>query len=623
MISQSSGKMYDKAIWLPFFAISLVVIPIFHLGFEIPKLLCTALFSLCAAFYLLYTRKRTVEIAMASVAGMFLLLFVSILILSPLWSVAWVVSLLGSAPRYQGVLFHMALVCIALFCAVLSQNPHGKHAVKQALLISNIVVIAYGILQMMHLDPFAFLWDSNAFLGRTFSTIGHPNALGQYIVLTVPFCIREIFLTQKQNKKMVWTTVVILNAIVLAGTVSRSAMVGLLCITLIYAPFLKQWWHSSTTLQRIVVCTVTVLAISLSCLLFVQRFSQSYIEHRSISAREVIWNTGLPMIIDRPQGYGLETLSFVTPSFLDKEIYAYETLTTVVDRMHNQPLELLVTLGPLGLIAYYGFIISLVYQLWRKRTKKPSSWELAILSAIVGYSVALLFGFPSVTTAVFFWTIAGVGLGSVSIKRTGYRLPSYILNSVFCIASVVLTITAVQWIQAQRYSSIAQGASGMEHLAYLQEGIMAFRFDRQAIMQATQTHIEAYEKTKNPEIRKDISLLQEMHHSLTGDSDGVFFLLQSWNAAVQGEEEQSAVSLQKAHRLLPNSITYYRSAMHIAHIFGDTIKEEESRIALLALLPEAYFQEGSQTRRLLQKQHPWLLPMTHLPPCGEDGCPDN
>lgn len=599
--------MCYRAIWLPFLAISLVVIPIFQLGFELPKLLCAALFSLCASLYLLYTGEKTIAIALGSTAGKFLLVFAFILIVSPLWSVAWVVSIVGAAPRYQGVLFYVALICIALFCAVFSQNAHGKHAIRQSILLSNIVVIAYGILQMMHTDPFATLWDSDAFLGRIFSTIGHPNALGQFVVLTVPFCFREIFVTEKQSHKMVWMAVVIMNGIVLAGTVSRSAMLGLLCVVLLSAFLLKGVWHAATRVWRMRAYVATAIVIGFSCIFFVQRFSQSYVEHRSISARGIIWNTGLHMFADRPQGYGLETLSFITPTFLHKDIYAYETLTTVVDRMHNQPLELLVTLGPLGLVTYYGCIGSLIFLLWRKYKRKPSTWDHAILSAIIGYSITMFFGFSSIATAVFFWAIVGMGLGGISVKQKGYRISSLLLNSIFCVVAVILSVSAVQRIQADRYFTIAQSTSGMQRLAYLQEGLMAFRFDRQMLIQATQTHIEAYDITKDPEILHNIAIIQDMHHLLTGQKDGVFFLLQSWHAAVQGKREQSVASLQKAHELLPQSVMYYRSAIHINHILGNSEKEQGNKDDLLKLLPDAYFQEGSQTRRLLQKQHPWIV----------------
>jgi O-antigen ligase len=595
-------------------AISLIVLPISTIGFELPKFVVAATFSFCGALYLLLKGQKTADILLGSPAGKFLLLFVVALIGSIFWSVAPIMSIVGAAPRYQGVLFQVSLIAIALLIANVARTHKGLRATEDAFVISNILVVSYGVLQMMQIDPLQFLWISEAFLGRIFSTLGHPNALSQFVLLTLPFVLRRLCTANVRIHAVVWAAITLLNVIVVLGSVSRSGLLGLGFIVLIYLPEILQTGKSCTKFVSKISLSIFALILALSLavgsVFFVERFSRAPIASRSTSARSVMWSGAMHMVAARPLGYGVETLSIVSPQFIGKEIYEFESLTTVVDRLHNKPLDLLVSVGLLGFIGYYGLLFSLLYAFWKKRADDNAGFGKSSAAALAAYSVALLFGFGSVATAVFFWAVVGLGLGAVGAETTRRNAYSTVCNLLLVMATCITVIIAVQWTKAQLFHAAAGTMQGQESLAYRQEGIMAFQFDRQALMETTEKHIVTFSERKSEEVESSIVSLLAMHKRLSGGHDGVQMLLQSWFHAEKGEGAQARQLIVQAKELLPESITYHRTALFIAGVLEDKKLQDLHSQALQDMLPELFWDKESETRRILLKQHPWLLELT-------------
>ena len=595
-------------------AISLVVVPISTIGFELPKFVLAAAFAFCGSLYLLLRREKTADIFLGSTSGKFFLLFVVTLVASILWSVAPIMSFVGAAPRYQGVAFQASLIAIAMLIASVARTHKGLRAVEDSFVISNILIVAYGVLQMMQMDPFQSLWKSEAFLGRIFSTLGHPNSLSQFILLTLPFVLRRLCVTQKRTHALVWAAITLLNVIVILGSVSRSGLIGLGFIVLIYIPEILKLCKSCikfvSKISLGIFALILALSLAVGSVFFVERFSRAPIASRSTSARSVMWSGAMKMVAARPLGYGVETLSIVSPQFIGKEIYEFESLTTVVDRLHNKPLDLLVSVGLLGFIGYYGLLLSLLYAFWKKRADDIAGFGKSSAAALAPYSVALLFGFASIATAVFFWAVVGLGLSAIGREGTRRSAYSTACNTVLVIATCVSVVIAVQWTKAQLFHAAAEKMQGQERLAYGQEGIMAFQFDRQALMNVTEKHIIAFSGQKSEEIGSSIESLLAMHKRLSGEHDGVQLLLQSWFYAENGQDKQARQKLLEAKELLPENITYHRTALFIAGVLKDEQLQDHHSQSLQDMLPALFWDRKSETRRILLKQHPWLLELT-------------
>src|SRR3989344_5135835 len=96
---------------LPFFLIggglpllALALVPVTTLGFELPKFFVLSVLAFGCVLLMLIERERSIALLLGSLPGRVFLGFALVTLLSPLWSVAPVVSFLGASPRFQGVL---------------------------------------------------------------------------------------------------------------------------------------------------------------------------------------------------------------------------------------------------------------------------------------------------------------------------------------------------------------------------------------------------------------------------------------------------------------------------------------------------------------------------------------
>lgn len=595
-------------------AVSVFVIPVSTLVFELPKLFVLSFVALCCAISLLVRKQRWFDLFVSSIPGLLYLLFVALILTSLLWSVAPLSSLLGTPPRFQGVLAYLCYFTLGIFAAVSVQTDIGQLRIVWAVILSNICVILYGLLQMLSLDPLAIFWNTEAFLGRIFSTIGHPNALGQFILLTVPFVVRSMVFSKDRTQKIAWTLLLILNVTVLFGTVSRSAILGAAIVCIFYLlcamRYVKLRMHRINVRTTLVASFVIVLCLSIGLLFFSQRFSLNIERSRSIASRVIIWESTLTMIQDRPEGYGLEAMAFSMPRFLDKEIYNYESLHTTVDRAHNEFLQILVTLGPLGFIIYVSLVVILLLSALRYgKSSDTDGYLRAAAAGILGFQIAMLFGFPSMATGAIFWLLVGCIIGLILVRTHAY--PQWLSqwgSIFFIVVSTITLVVSAQWTQS-RFVHAYAASNPSEELLLRGQAIELFGYDRETLINTAEVALRALEGGTTEQSEQLISSIQDLITQLklvTGKSDAMIFLLEGWLFAIQGNRDGVLASLALAKELLPESITYYRTEQHLFDVLGDEEGVTRARQNIKALLPSGYFEEGSELRRILKKQHSWL-----------------
>ena len=593
---------------------SWLVVPLPSLAFGLPKILILGFVTLIFCVSLAFHPSLGVLGRLVSHwAGWCLLLFAVVVPLSLLWSVAPLLSFFGSAPRYEGVLTHMLYVTIALLAMLGATTEEGRRILVKTIVIANVGIVAYGVLQVVSLDPLAFLWGSDVFLGRTFSLIGQPNTLGLFLVLTVPFVILSARLGPRWWR-IAGLILFLLNIVVLLSTASRSAILGLGIAFL----FATVWMHGrARILSRkqwalLVVCALILAALGTHYML--KRFSVPTESERSVDSRLLIWTGGMQMLAERPQGYGLETVGILSARSMSDSILRFESLTTRIDRAHSKPLDLLLTLGPLGFLAYYGLLIGLLIQLWHRRKEEMQRYYLAGFLSLLGASIALLFGFDVLVTASFFWLIVGMMLGAVLPERESLQKWDRPVLLVLSLLLVVLLVTAGKWTRAQIMMERAEQwfAAGnlVRSIAGYAEAANTFRFDRQMLTQAVETDLFALENAANEETASGLKVLIELQlrrlEALTGGEDGMVLLLWAWGRAIEGDEESVDVLLAQASGKKPAGVVHFRIALHCYELLQNQEKKEQIYEELMQVLPPSWKDPESPYGRILWKEHPWL-----------------
>jgi hypothetical protein len=394
-------------------------------------------------------------------------------------------------------------------------------------------------------------------------------------------------------------------------------MLGVLVMLMFCLPLLREWMRSAVhkvkAEQAFALSLVIVLCTSVGFLYFAQRFALTLESGRSASSRAIIWSSTADMIQERPIGWGLETMAFTSPRFTGKELYEYLSLTTTVDRAHNEPLQILQALGPLGLLVYLWLLATLLLTA-RKSFQRDTTGLIRVSSlSLLGYLVTMLFGFPSIATAAFFWIVVGMLIGllphtysPIHIKRVRT------INSCFLILATITFVVAVRWTQSRwihAYASVALPTNPSAAIALHQQGVLMFSYDRQSIITAAEVHLLALEKedsTIREELISSTQILIDLLRKTTNHRDGMADLLTAWLAALQGDREKTDAALASAKIFLPTSIVYHRTALHIANLLEDGVMAEDHRMGIRGLLPDGYFVEPSEMRRILLKQYPWL-----------------
>lgn len=599
---------------IPLFIV-LAVLPVSTIGFELPKFVALSLGATICALAFVLQPVDILAIVTRNTAGKALLLFMGIVVVSLLWSVAPLSSLLGVAPRFHGVLTYLSLFSLCLGAAALAGNTKGKKLLVTTFLTSNTAVVLYGVLQILHLDPFSTIWQSEAFLGRIFSTLGHPNALAQCIVLTVPFVALQLARSTQQVYRLWWFVILILNVVVLFSTASRSGLIGLFVLACFCMPALKRQLRLQRDAiklkQAFGLSLMVVLCFTFGFVFFMQRYSLSYESGRSEAARLEIWESVGNMYLDRPFGWGLETLAFVTPRYLTKNIYAHEPLTVIIDRAHNELFQLLVTIGPLGTLAYLGLIVTVLFNAWRFRKLDKDGLQSTAAVAVLGFQATLLFGFPTIATSAMFWVFIGIlvallpGKEKVLSRWQGKAVQYFLL--VICVASLVISL---QWLQARWVHGYARALWDSDlavALAVHQEGLLTFGYDRESIIEAAEAHLIAAQQVEDNAIILDsVQTMASMLATVTSGEDGMQHVLLAWSHALAGNEQEARSSLATANTYFTNSITYHRAAAYIYGLLGDSVAVHKQESLIRGLLPDAYFTAGSETRRILLKLNPWL-----------------
>ena len=228
------------------------------------------------------------------------LIFLSIwglsLIISTLFSIAPELSFWGSYSRFQGLLSHIHYIFLFLIFYQLFDNTKKIEVFLKALITIGLIVSLHAILQKFGILIFS-QEAMNQFLNRSYSTFGHPNFLGQFLIL--PIFSSLYFISKSSNKILRFLFLLILIG-GLFTTENRASILGVLfgifLLTLINKKVKKSY--------------KVILSIFLVCIfaLFVTYFAPS---SRSIMTRFYLWSNSLDLINNK------NPLYFIVGFFLD------------------------------------------------------------------------------------------------------------------------------------------------------------------------------------------------------------------------------------------------------------------------------------------------------------------
>ncbi len=113
-------------------------------------------------------------------------------------------------------------------------------------------------------------------------------------------------------------------------------------------------------------------------------------------------------------GYGPESMHVAYNPYYPPELAHVERRNASPDRAHNAVIDELITLGALGLAAYWFYFLAFFILVWRLLWKAPEASSQALAVSLFSLGVAhffeTLFGIPIVSTRMFMWLAMGVAV---------------------------------------------------------------------------------------------------------------------------------------------------------------------------------------------------------------------
>jgi len=377
------------------------------------------------------------------------LLFAFAHVLSTITSVAPHLSLWGSYIRVYGT---YNVLCYAIFFLLIILNLRTARQLEQLItvaLLASLPVALYGVLQRSGFDPIFPEYDLSS---RVVSTIGNPIFLGAYLIMVIPLALGRLLVSLRtlliasqlasSRRSMLlevigYSSLLALQLMCLLYTQARGPWFGLLSGALLFAILIALRHRMRRLLLIAIVAGVTLIALLVALNLpntplepftrspYLSRlaFSDELAEGRGTEwVRLFIWQGTLELIRSRPNigftpdplrplrlliGYGPETMEVVFPQVYPPGLAYVEARETVVDRAHNELLDLVVTTGVLGLLAFLVLMGSFfrygISLLWRTRSFKAQISLIALLSAMFAHLIEAQFGILLPSDELLLW----------------------------------------------------------------------------------------------------------------------------------------------------------------------------------------------------------------------------
>ncbi|MDE2311650.1 MAG: O-antigen ligase family protein [Patescibacteria group bacterium] len=322
-------------------------------------------------------------------------------------------SLWGNFERMGGSYYLLHLVLLSLYVVLLGQigGAYIKNMLYFALAVSLLVTLngVGGWLGLPTLTPDPSLPT------RVSSTFGNPIFLGSFLIL--PMFLSAFFALQAESlgKKILFWALVALQFAGIILSATRGAVVGL-AVGLILAAivYVISSRRSAVRLYG-TVATVGLLLLFVGLFVFHQKLPQGgalgrvfNLEDSNAQARLIQWRVALRGFKDDPVlGVGPENYYIIANKYYNSDLIKYDP--SWFDKPHNYLLEVLVTTGVLGFLAYMGLIAAVcwaLYQAWRRGL--ISRLQLALLLAgFVSYFVQNLFVFDTIPASLMFYVFVG------------------------------------------------------------------------------------------------------------------------------------------------------------------------------------------------------------------------
>ncbi|OGM98976.1 MAG: hypothetical protein A2915_03375 [Candidatus Yanofskybacteria bacterium RIFCSPLOWO2_01_FULL_41_34] len=349
-----------------------------------------------------------------------LLFFALAFTLATLTSVLKYPSFWGTLERMGGLwtFWHYFLFFIIL-TSVFTKKEHWQRLLDLTIFIG-VLSAFYGFAQKTNIEFFL----GSGGRARIFGTIGNAALFAGYELLSV-FLSLIMYLNPRntQNRRTLYLLAFVITSVVVLMTAVRGSILGYAVGLMVFA-FLWMERKKSHT-GRLVFGSLVGLVVLF--VIFVGLFNNSSFVKNSgylsritnlsltsvtVQTRFWAWQAGLKGWSENPKtillGWGPENFNIPFSKYFNPKFFVGIGSETLFDRAHNMFIEILVTMGLVGFLAYVNIFVSLFAHLRRlMKNNEFVVYGVGLTSAVVAYMIHNSFIFDTSANFVVFFTLAG------------------------------------------------------------------------------------------------------------------------------------------------------------------------------------------------------------------------
>lgn len=339
------------------------------------------------------------------------LIFILAAAVSTIFSINPYVSYYGQYERQVGLITLLYLTLIYFFAV-----PHisEKGIAKKVILILEcvaVIVSVYAVLQQLGMDPFDLQPAADK---RPVTTIGSPVFTGGFLAIIFPLALLNV--SGKAGRSARW----IFPALILCGIVvtrTRSAYLAVIAeaviLTIVYFTLSRR--SGKGLMKKALIAAISAMVIIAVMLLafpdniFVARVTSIFSGYDN--QRWLIWKDAIKVFLKYPiTGPGIAMFPNALTEFYSYELRRADMMRTV-DNAHNNYLQILCSMGAVGLAAYIYLLVSAAWVCFR-HIFAPENYETAggiahtaFLAALGGYAVYGLTNFDDIVVLFGFFIL--------------------------------------------------------------------------------------------------------------------------------------------------------------------------------------------------------------------------
>ncbi len=288
------------------------------------------------------------------------------------------------------------------------------------------ISVVVGVLSALY--GFGQRTDISFFVGsggrdRIFGTIGNPALFAGYQIVNVFLALILGFGAVKNNERNFFFISAMVMSIAVFMTAVRGSLVGIVVGLVVFAFLYFAQTHSKISRQIFIWLMTLVIVVGGLAFLFrssslvqnspyLSRVTDLSLSNNTVQTRIWAWQAGLKGWSEGPRtmifGWGPENFNIPFSKYFNPQFFKGPGSETLFDRAHNMFVEILVTMGLLGEIAYIGLFVVIFRTLWRLKEKPESRIPaIGLISMTLAYMIHNAFIFDTSANFIIFFSALG------------------------------------------------------------------------------------------------------------------------------------------------------------------------------------------------------------------------